>query len=376
MMDLQPRTERVDGTDYVVGTPMHRQALAARTARQDAAYLERNHALVERNLRILREMPGLEDRVRTDASYSAFLARELVFQRATVERVIYDALRAAEFVPVEGGHARGAKSYSTRIMDERGEAAVTHDLAGDAPRVDVSASEDLNKYVNVRAAYAYSVDELEAAALASVPLVRDKAVACGNAIARKLDKIGRSGDAGAGLTGFFNNAGVTLHTLTQGEWLTESVANILADLAELEQTVIAAARDNQPGGYVLVLPTAYEGRLATLPVGGSTVTDLSVKQYFLRNARIIKDIVRWVKLDDAVTPDVAASDAPMGILYPTGPGGGLKADPSVLFWPFSIQYEESPPEVRNLEWLVNARSRCGGVEVRQPKLMLYVQNLD
>lgn len=359
--------ERIDGQDYEVGTPAHAATLAARNARFDAAYLQAHDSLVQRNIRLLRSLEWQDDRMRTDANLSLFLARDLVHVRATVERTIYDALRTAEFVPASTDTPRGAQSYATRLLDERGKAKISHTLAGDSPRADVSASEDIKPLVNIRGSYGYDVQDLEYAAFSGIALPRERAIACGNMIARGLDDVGRSGDAATGLTGFFNSATVTVHGLTNGEWNTETDPDkILADLYEIEQTIITAARDNQPMGYTLILPTAYEGKLATMKAG--TNTQMSVKEYFLKNARVVTSVERWIKLDDAVTPDVAASDAPMGICY--------AKNPSSLYWPIPITYEEQPPELDGWEWLVEARARCGGVEFRQPALALYIENLD
>jgi hypothetical protein len=360
------KIQRIDGTDYVVGSAEHNVALRSFTRRLDAAYLKARPQLVERNADALRRMERLSSRVRNDANAVAFLARELVFVRAAVERTVYEQNRAASFVPSEG-HPRGATSYATELWDERGEAKIATDLSGDAPRADVSKSEDLKKYVNVRGAYAYSTDELEQAAFSGSPLQRQKAIACAEMIARGLDKIGRSGDSASGLTGFFNNPNVTVHTMTNGEWTSSATADeIVADFAEIEESVITAALDTQPTNYVLVVPSAVEARLTALK--SSTGSDLNVKEYLLRNARLVKEIVRWTKLNSAVSPDVAASDAPQSILYPR--------DPGTLFWPMAISYEELAPQQRGHEFIVDARARCGGVEVRKPFNMLYVQNND
>lgn len=377
-MQTQITMERIDGTDYIVGSRDHAAAKAARRARQDAAYVQHHHKLLERNLRLVREMPGLDDRVRTDANYSAFLARDLLYVRAEVERVIYDELRAAQYIPAEGGHPRGAESYATRKMDEKGEAAIATDLGGDAPRVDVDVDEEFGKYVFARAAYGYSVLELERAAMSGTPLVRWKAEACGTSIARQIDKVMRVGNALTGHYGMFNQPGITVHTLTQGEWLTETVANILADLREIEQAVIAATRQNHPqNGYVLMLPTAFEGRLASTLMDPAVQNGDTIKTWFLRNSRLIKNIVGWIKVDDATaSTDTAVADPPMGILYPADAAGSVKADVRAFRFPVSIPYEEMPPEVRNLEWLVNAFAKFGGVESRQPKFSLYIENLD
>src|SRR5678816_198047 len=151
------KTQRIDGQDYVVGSAEHSAAIRTRRRRLDAVYLKKHEPLLQRHVSMLRRWDGLSSKIRNDANLVAFLGRELVYVRATVERTIYDQLRAGEFVPIETGHPRGAKSYSTELWDQRGEAKITHDLAGDAPRADVSKSEDLRKYVNVRGAYGYTV---------------------------------------------------------------------------------------------------------------------------------------------------------------------------------------------------------------------------
>lgn len=355
-------TERIDGTDYVIGTPEHAAAKRAQQQRLDAAYLEAHHATLEGYSRRLTDaMVG-----RLDANQVAFIARDLVFVRRVIEQTIYDRLRAAEFVPVSTEIPRGAQTYETRIMDERGEAKVSHDLSGDAPRADVSLDSDQAKLVNIRGSYAYSVQDLEYAAFAGIPLTRDKAVACANMIARALDKVGRIGDREVGVTGFFNNPLIPKKTLTHGEWLTATADEIVQDLQELEQTAITQSRDNHML-ETLVLPTAYEGRLRTLRMSGTT--DVTVAEWFLKNARMIKRIERWFALDEATGVDVAVSDPPQGILY--------ARSPDVLFWPIPIVAEEPvPPQLVGLEWVHQMRARCGGVDVRRPNGALFIENLD
>lgn len=376
MLDIEnPRFERIDGTDFQVGTADHRYAAAARDARHDAQYLERNHNLVEFWQRRLRDWEEL--RCRNDANSVAFLGRELVLVRSKIERVLYEKLRIAEFVPVEGGHPRGAQVYENQIWDEAGEARIMRQLSGDAPRVDVSRVGEQRPYVWADAAYGWTEEELYAAAYANIPLIGEKAMACARAIARKLDLIGRSGSIINNIRGFLNSSEVTVHTLTNGEHTSSATAaEMLADLNEIETTLLAVGGDNTPENYVLLVPTAVEGRYVTTPAGGSTVTDLSVKSYFLKNSRLIRDIRRYSVLDSAVTPDIAASDAPMSIAYPIPAGGGLKADPEFVIWPFSVQYEEEVPRPTGHEQVVRAKSRCSGVDFRHPKFFLYVQNND
>lgn len=355
------RTERIDGTEYIVGTPEHGHAVLERQRRLDAAYLHHHRATIGRNQAAL-DNSGL----RLDSNQSAFLARDLVFVRREVERAVYDKLRAAEFVPVDTSIPRGAQTYATRMLDQRGEANISADLsANDAPRADISISEDVAKLVNVTGSYGYSLQELEYSAYSGIPLAREKALACAEMIARGLDKVGRIGDAKVGVTGFFNNPLVPKVTLTNGEWGTATAEEILADLFQIEQAMITQSRD-QHAAEVLILPTTHEGRLRTLRA--NTQGDFTVAEWFLKNARMIKRIERWIALDDATGSDVAVSDPPQGI--------AVASSPEVLFWPIPVAYEELAPEVRGFSWIVNARARCGGVEVRRPNGMLYIENLD
>lgn len=337
------------------------------------AFLKSHPDLERLNAEILRSSSQVPSRIRNDSNAVAFLARELVFTRAEIERRIYEKMRASEFVHMDGSYPRGAESYATRMISLEGEAKVSDSLAGDHPRADVSSEEDLRKFVNVTASYAYTVDDLEKAAFAGIPLPSWKREAVVEVIARRIDQIAQYGTAGdpkgdVGLRGFFNNPNVTVHTLTQGEWLSESVDNILADLNEIESTIIAMAKDTQPGEYRLTLPTQYEGKLKTKLAG--TASDMTVANVFLKNSRLIKVIDRYGALDTLTQPKIAASDAPQGICVP------MNAQEAGIFMPMPIGYEEQPPEVRNFEWIVNARARVGGVEFRRPYWCLYLQNLD
>src|SRR5262245_55352523 len=119
------RTERIDGTEYVIGSADHSMAQARAQMRADAAYLKAHVHFYERNLNHLRRCETLPERTRNDANATAFLARELVYVRAQVERTIYERTRIKEFVPVETNHPRGAQTYETQRLEEVGKAKIT-----------------------------------------------------------------------------------------------------------------------------------------------------------------------------------------------------------------------------------------------------------
>ena len=347
-MDEELRVERIDGVPYIWGTVEHERAI--------------NHA-IERTSAQLRSSPLGS---RFDANQVAFLARDLVYVSRDVQAVLYDRLQAGEFIPIKSEIPRGAQSWVYRQNDFRGTADISGSLStDDAPNADVATEEFQHPTTHVTASYQYTVDELEAAAFAGVPLDRDKANAAAEIIARGLDKLMRVGDSVQGITGFFNNPNVPVVTLTNGEWLTATADEIIADLQQLEQAVITNSRDNHRASRLL-LPTAYEGRVAEL--ARNTNTDSTVKTWFLKNARMMKEIERWIALDSATGDDIGASDAPQGIFY--------EPDPSIVFAEIPVPYEELPPQARNFGWVVPCRAKFAGVVFKRPKACAYAENLD
>ena len=343
------QVERVDGVPYIYGSRKHTAAL---------------DRVIQRNVRIIQQGPFGS---RFDANATAFLARDLTYVSQDVQRVLYEKLRAAEFVPVKSEVPRGADTWVYRQMDIKGKARVgAHLSADDAPNADVAYEEFPQPVTHVTQSYQYTIEDLERAAFAKLPLQRDKAEAAAELIARELDALMKFGDASQGITGFFNNPNVPIITLANGEWdSTATAAEIIADWAQIEQAGIDQGRDTH-NFERLILPTVQEGRLRTLEKAPES--DLTVGEYLLRNARTLKSFERWIALDDEVSPNVAVADPPQGIAY--------TPDPSFVFAEIPIPYEELPPQARGFGWVVNARATFAGVTFKRPLSAAYIENLD
>jgi hypothetical protein len=294
--------------------------------------------------------------------------------RARVERKLHERLRIREFLQVESGYPRGAPAYGQQVDDIVGDAKISTSTADDAATVDVESEVSFSPFVYAHAEYVWTANELDAAAYAGVPLLQRKAEAVADAIARKLEVLGRSGSAPHGLEGFLNSSGVTIHTLTNGEHTsTATPAEILADLAEIEATIVAVGGDNTPDEYCLLVPTTLDAKYRLTPI--NSTSDVSIAQWFTANSRRIKRIVPYGYLDDAVSPSIAAADAPMSMAMPVRPGTTLTELEHVL-WPESVPYEELEPVQDGYRFRRRAQARVGGVDFRHPKFFLYVQNND
>ena len=362
MAPQTPTTERIDGRPYLYGSREHHDAI-------ERAIKDRVDRLTGSGIAGALINPYTGERA--DANQTAFLARELVYVSRDIQVRLYEKLRAAEFVPISTEVPEGAEMWTYKQRDRRGKARVgAHLEASDAPRVDVNYEEFPFPVTYADAAYAYTIEDMKKAAFAGVPLIRDKADACAEAIAEKLDELIRIGDAEQGIPGFLNNPNVPVVTLTKGEWLTATDADILFDLQEVEQDFITDTRDVEEGTR-LILPTAYEGRLRTLKV---TDSERTVAQYFFGsqgqpgNSRMLRELERWIALDDATGEDVGVDDPPQGVAY--------KPDPAIVCAHIVNPYAELPPETRGFGWIVPAYAVFAGTVFKRPQGARYIENLD
>lgn len=341
--------ERIDGKLYAWGSPEHKQAV--------------DNAIAMR----VQMLKGTELGQRLDSAQTAFLARDLVYLQSDMQKVLYAKLQMAQFVQIKSEVPRGAEQWAYRQIDIRGEARVgAHLHSDDAPTADVGIEEFLNPVSHVTASYEYTLDELEKAAFARVPLQRDKAEACAEIIARGIDKFLRVGNDGLGVTGFLNNPSVPVHAVTTGAWLggTTTPAQVIADVRGAEDKIITQSKDNHMGTR-LVLPTAYEGHLVTTTLGDSSDTNL--KKWLIANSRGIREIERYIALDSASGPS-GVTDPPFGVLYDPNPANVYAEVP--------VPYEELPPQARNYAWVVPARAIVGGLVWKRPLSAVYVEALD
>lgn len=346
--------QRIDGRRYLVGSREHDAAIKL-AAKRNASALVRT---------------GIAENM--DANAVGFLARDLVYVSSNVQQVLYDALIAQSLVPFVSEVPAGAQAWGYASEDEVGEALIGANLqADDHPLVDLSMDEHLFPLLNITAGYIYDVGELEQAAFARKPLSRRKAEICARVIARGINRVALVGKPSLGIYGLFNNPDVPEITLTNGEWLTATADEILADLAQIEAAATTNNRDNFSFD-TLLLPTAYEARLRQLPVVAGS--DITIWHYFFGGGgvsgtgRMLRNLDRLLALDEASGSDIAVDDAPMGIAY--------TRSASVVSMDVPIPYREEPPQARNFKFVVPARARVTGVTFHQPTAALYIKNLD
>lgn len=306
--------------------------------------------------------------LRLDASESVWFNRELEYIDKQVYETIFPDNIGRTLIPTQQGIPDWAKTYTWRMFEKFGQAKIVANMADDIPRADVSGSEATKIIKPVTSSYGYDLFEIKAAAATNTKLDALKAMAARFAIETEVDDILANGDSVHNLSGLLNLASTTTYTLgtkaAGGKtWAVATPDEIADDIAGAINAILDAMKG--AGGPVfrkfqIVIPTAQYGIIAQKRMGdGSNTTILS---FLLNNNPFIDSIESWHHCDAA-----GAGSTDRMAIYPK--------NPLVLAGIVPMEYTTMPPEQRNLEYVVNALSTCGGVVVRYPVAVCYADGL-
>ena len=296
--------------------------------------------------------------IRLDAGETATLARQLEYIYAKTYDVKYAELKARRFIPVDTSVDPGAEFYTYRQWDMFGMAKIIANYADDLPRVDVLAKEYPAPIKSLGASYGYSIQDLRRSAMAGSQLDSRRATATRRANEQAVDSIAAFGNADAGLGGFTNNANVPLVAPDNAPWSSATPLEIVADLNKLANAIVTATLEMfEPD--TLILDTASFQIINSTPMSTTGDADKTILRFFLDNTPYIRNVDQWTKLTDA-----GAAGVTRLIAY--------KRDAEVLSLVIPQEFEQFPPQARNLEFVIPTHSRIGGVSVRYPLAMAYM----
>jgi hypothetical protein len=300
-----------------------------------------------------------------DSNETLFLERELTQLRATIMREQFPALVARLLAPKATDIAPSAETYSYKVLVPVGEAKLISYKSDDIPRVDTVAREVMGKVRPIADSYSWDINELREAARLNIPLSEVKGLTAREAIERAIDHVlafGTLDGNDVGLNGLVNNPLVEgtafANVMSGGNWSsgTPDTQVIYEDLSSLarsvsEQSLMVFRADT------IVLPDTHYNIAAQTPY--SELQGDSILTVFRRNHPEITAVIPWHKLRQA-----GASGKPRAIAY--------ERSKRVLEAVIPQEFEQLPPQEKNLEFIINCHARCGGTKVYQPVAMKYM----
>jgi len=289
-----------------------------------------------------------------------FLQRQLEYIRPQVFETQYADIKYASVLPVTSEAGPGAQTFTYRIMDSTGEFKLISDAADDLPRADVS---QIEKSISIRSfggSFGYTVQELRAAQMANVALEQRRAVAVRRAYEEKVENVAFFGESSVGMAGFFNNA--TVDVVAADKWFTSATtAQEMLELLNYGVTAIinASKMKEQPDTILM----AWEDYREISTRRNSDSSDVTVLEYFLRTNPYINNVEPINQLTKG--KNAGKLNTSRMVVY--------KRDPEKVQLHIPQPLELFPAQQRNLEFIVPAHARVGGVALYYPKSMIYVQ---
>lgn len=297
---------------------------------------------------------------RWDAATVAILEKQLEFVKARTFDIVYPDMKGRMLIPVSNEVDPGAETITYRQWDEFGEAQVISNYADDLPRVDALVEEFTSRVKSIGSSYDWSIQDLRRSAMAGAQLDTRRARAARRTIENKIEDIAAFGIANSGgITGFFNNANVAVTAAPTGTWSGATAFQILDDMHKVVEDVVVLNKETfLPNTYVIDqanFAIINQKRLST--TGDSGVT---VLRSFLDNNPYIDKVETWFKsrLADA------GGTGPRHVVY--------KRDPEVLSLEIPQEFEQLPPQARNLSFVVPVHARVAGVIIYYPIAVGYM----
>lgn len=301
---------------------------------------------------------------RMDDKFTAVLEDELEFIKSRTFDIQYPELKARMFIPVSNEADPGAESITYRQWDEYGMAKIIANYADDLELVDALVEEFTSPVQSIGKAYQWSVQDLRRAAMSGSRLDQRRAMACRRAIERAIEQIAAFGaigtDPAGGLEGLLNHSNVPLTPPITGTWSAATPAQIIADLNELVSSIVTATKETQLPDTIIMDQASF-ALINQTPIAIDNQT--TILRSFLANNPYIRNIDTWFLNEFA---DVAGT-GPRLVCY--------KRDPEIMSLEIPQEFEQFPPEARNLSFVVNTHARVGGVLMYYPLAVAYMDGI-
>jgi len=307
---------------------------------------------------------------RVDANETALFLRSLTEISNKTWDTMFPELKARTLIPVSHEVPTGAEYHALQAFDPTGRATVIDDYSQDFPAVQIRAGEKIIGIKSIGGSYKYSIQDVRSADFARRPLDAKRAAYAREMIERKLEDIAATGvvlGSTKVLTGLLNSGDVAVTTVTNGSWnsLTYSAdgtnsGKILADMHQMCNYPFITTNTIFGNPDTLLLPTTRFAQVNSQQM--SQYDSRTILEAFLAQSTIVKNVDWWLPCNTA-----SATAGERAMVY--------RRDPNYIALQIPQEFEQFPPQVKGMEWMVPCHMRTAGVEVYRPGVCAYFDNL-
>lgn len=309
---------------------------------------------------------------RLDSNETIYFVEELNHVKARAYEKKYPELKGANgmLFPISSEADPADETITYEFFDEVGVGAIISSYADDLPRVNVKGQRFTSDIRGIGESYEYSLLDIRKGTKTGKSLSQRQANAARRANDQKINKIAWYGDAEYNLVGILNNPNVTAGTVQVGatstkyKWAEKTADEILLDMNDaINDTIVLTNGVESPN--MLILPIAQYALISTTRLAAGT--DTTILQFFKNNQPGIT-VERVVELKD-VDPLPSGNSGPKDVMI------SYVKDEEHLSLEIPQAFEQLPVQERNLAFVVNCHSRCGGIIIAYPLAVNIVEGI-
>lgn len=297
-----------------------------------------------------------------------FFARQLEVIESKAYEIKVPELKYRSLVPVNNQINPGAETITYRMYGKVGMVKIIANYADDLPRCDAYAEEFSQVVKTLGASVGWSTQEIRSASFANQPLETAKVEAMRRSFRERESNICWNGDAITGIKGLLSNANIPSFGVPKGTggsplWANKTADEIIADITAMVSRVRTQSKGIH-NANTLVLPLAQYDLISMKP--RSTHSDMTILEYITKPGnKFGLTSVEWLpfELDNAFTGGTEDG----AFCY--------EKDSANLELYIPLEMQMLPVQPKNLEFVIPAESRIGGVVVRYPLAMCFATGI-
>jgi len=290
------------------------------------------------------------DGTRLDSGETGFIAKQLEYVMAQTYDIQKGPYLSRQFIPIDSSVPTGAQSFVYHQWDHIGLAKIITSYSDDLPKAEAFVKEFIAPCKSLGESYEYTLQDIRAVQFSRGRLNDERAMAARMAIEAAIDQLAATGNSTHGLLGFLNHTAIPLVDLAVGSWSnTQTTANLLLDLNSMQNAVIANTRTLWKPDTMLF--SMIDWAILQRPVGAEF--SKTILQAFLTNSPYIKTADQWPLLDTA-----GADGHSRAVVY--------ARNQAVVAFVIPQEFEQLPPQAKNLAFMVPCHARIGGITMKYP----------
>ena len=305
-----------------------------------------------------------------DGQALAFFNMQLTHIESAIYKKQYPEKVWDKIIPVDTSADPLAKTVTYYVGDRTGKAKLGANLlADDIPIVNVNRAKNEVPIIEATVGYRYSIIEVMQARKLGINLAADEATAARDAYEDEMEDLALSGFSPASMSGLLNFPGITAVTAPNGAtasplWSSKTADEILADVNALILGVYTTSNTVEMADHLLLDAASY-GLISSKRL---TDTAMTIMQFIMTaNVYTAKTGKPLMIMELRQLSTAGAGATKRMVAY--------KKDPEVLKMHLPMPLRFEAPQQRNFSFTVPGMWRTGGLNVRRPGGMRYMDSI-